>query len=225
VRSLHIVWDWNGTLLDDLDIVVESLNVGTARFGVPSIDHEGYRDHFTRPVRGFYDSLFGRPISDMEWDQLNKSFHDEYYARVERATLTLGARDAIDRVVELGWSQSLLSMSIHDHLLEMVSSHGIADRFVSVDGIRSNTGGLKADHLATHLDSLRKEPTAVLLIGDTPDDAMAARGVGAAIVLYDGGSHHLDVLHALGAPVAYTLGDALDLAVRLAEGETLEAGV
>ena len=225
MRSLHIVWDWNGTLLDDLDIVVESLNVGTARFGVAPIDHNGYRDHFTRPVRGFYESLFSRPVSDMEWAQLNKSFHDEYYARVERATLTTGAREAIDRVVALGWSQSLLSMSIHDRLLEIVSSHGIADRFISIDGIRSPTGGLKARHLEAHLESLQKEPTVVLLIGDTPDDAMAARGVGAAIVLYDGGSHHLDALHALGAPVADTLGEALDAAVRLAEGETLEAGV
>ena len=225
MRSFHIVWDWNGTLLDDLGIVVESLNVGTARFGVPPIDHDGYRDHFTRPVRGFYDSLFGRAISDMEWAELNRSFHDEYYARVERATLTTGARETIDRVVELGWSQSLLSMSIHDHLLEIVSSHGIADRFLSVEGIRSNTGGLKSGHLEAHLDSLQKEPATVLLIGDTPDDAMAARGVGAGIVLYDGGSHHLDALHALGAPVADTLVDALDLAIRLAEGENQEAGV
>jgi len=225
VRSFHIVWDWNGTLLDDLDIVVESLNVGTARFGVPPIDHDGYRDHFTRPVRGFYDSLFGRAISDMEWAELNRSFHDEYHTRVERASLTTGARETIDRVVDLGWSQSLLSMSVHDHLLEIVSSHGIADRFLSVDGIRSNTGGLKAGHLGAHLDSLQKEPATVLLIGDTPDDAMAARGVGAGIVLYDGGSHHLDALHALGAPVADTLMDALDLAIRLAEDETQEAGV
>jgi phosphoglycolate phosphatase-like HAD superfamily hydrolase len=158
----------------------------------------------------------------MEWAQLNKSFHDEYEARVERAKLTTGARETIDRVVELGWSQSLLSMSMHDHLLEIVASHGIADRFVSIDGLPSATGGLKARHLETHLAKLQREPTTVLLIGDTPDDALAARGVGAGIVLYDGGSHHLDALHALGAPVADTLEEALDLAVQLAESDTLE---
>jgi phosphoglycolate phosphatase-like HAD superfamily hydrolase len=217
------VWDWNGTLLDDLDIVIESLNVGIARFGVDPIDHDGYRDHFTRPVRGFYESLFARPVSDMEWAQLNKSFHDEYEARAAQAELTVGAPAAIDRVAVLGWSQSLLSMSMHDHLLEIVASHGIADRFVSIDGLPNATGGLKARHLETHLAKLQREPTNVLLIGDTPDDAMAARGVGAGIVLYDGGSHHLDALHALGAPVAGTLDEALDLAVRLAESDALEA--
>lgn len=223
MHPIHVVWDWNGTLLDDLDIVIESLNVGTARFGVGPIDHDGYRDHFTRPVRGFYESLFARPVSDMEWAQLNKSFHDEYEARAERAPLTTGAREAIDRVVELGWSQSLLSMSMHDHLLEIVASHGIAERFVAIDGLPGATGGLKARHLETHLAKIRREPNTVLLIGDTPDDAMAARGVGAGIVLYDGGSHHLDALHALGAPVAATLDEALDLAVQLAESDAFEA--
>ena len=225
MRIVHIVWDWNGTLLDDLDIVVDSLNVGTARFGVGPIDHDGYRDHFTRPVRGFYESLFSRPVSDMEWEQLNKSFHEEYYARVDRASLTVGALEAIDRVRVLGWTQSLLSMSLHDRLLANVESYGIVDRFTLIDGLRIPSGGLKAVHLETHLETLQLEPDNVVVIGDTPDDAAAAQGVGAGIILYDGGSHHLHVLEDVAAPVAHTLGEAIDFAVRVAAGETLETGV
>lgn len=223
VRSLHIVWDWNGTLLDDLEIVVESLNVGTAAFGIGPIDEDGYRDHFTRPVRAFYESLFSRPISDTEWAQLNKTFHDEYYARVRRAPLTVDATHALERVVEFGWTQSLLSMSIHAQLLEHVASHGITDRFSLIDGLREPTGGLKSQHLETHLNSLGQVPGNALLIGDTPDDAVAARQVGAGIILYDGGSHHLPALRAMRAPVAHSLAEAIELASRVAEGETLEA--
>jgi phosphoglycolate phosphatase-like HAD superfamily hydrolase len=225
VRPLHIVWDWNGTLLDDLDIVVESLNVGTAAFGIPPIDEDGYRDHFMRPVRAFYDSLFGRRISDMEWEQLNTTFHDEYYARLHAAPLTVDAVDAVDRVNALGWSQSLLSMSIHDQLLAAVTSRSIADRFSLIDGLTIPTGGLKSQHLETHLEAMGQDPAGVVLIGDTPDDAVAARQVGAGIILYDGGSHHLPTLKAMGTPVAHSLSDAIDLALRLAEGETLEAMV
>lgn len=223
MTPLHIVWDWNGTLLDDLEIVVEALNVGTAAFGVAPIDEDGYRDHFTRPVRAFYCSLFGRTVSDVEWAYLNKTFHDEYYARVHRAVLTVDAVDAIDRVRGLGWSQSLLSMSVHDQLLPAVTERGIADRFSLIDGLTSPTGGLKSRHLEIHLDSLGHDPRGALLIGDTPDDAVAARHVGAEIILYDGGSHHLPTLEAMGAPVAHSLNDAVDLARRVAGGETLEA--
>lgn len=225
VRPLHIVWDWNGTLLDDLDVVVESVNVGIAEFGLTSIDKDDYRDHFTRPVRAFYDSLFRRSIDDMEWGQLNKTFHDEYYARAHRAPLTMGSVEAVGRVTDLGWSQSLLSMSIHQRLLEAVSAHGIAHHFALVDGLTVPSGGLKTQHLESHLLSLRQEPDDVVLIGDTPDDAVAARDVGAGIILYDGGSHHLPRLKSMGAPVAGTLGEALDLVVRLAHGEPLEAMV
>lgn len=223
VRSLHIVWDWNGTLLDDLDIVIESLNVGTASYDIAPIDEFGYRDHFTRPVRAFYDSLFQRPVSDMEWAHLNKTFHDEYHTRAHGASLTEGSIDAVDRVAALGWTQSLLSMSIHDQLLDAVASRGIADRFALIEGLTTTTGGLKARHLDTHLASLNQDPDRAVLIGDTPDDAVAAREVGAGIVLYDGGSHHVSQLKSMGAPVAHSLGEAVDLAVRLAGGETREA--
>jgi phosphoglycolate phosphatase-like HAD superfamily hydrolase len=222
--SLHIVWDWNGTLLDDLEIVVESLNVGTAEFGVAPIDEDGYRDHFKRPVRAFYDSLFGRMVSDMEWAYLNKTFHDEYNERVHRAPLTVGAVEAVERASSLGWSQSLLSMSIHGQLLDAVISRGIADRFTLIDGLTVPTGGLKSEHLETHLDSLGRDPRGVLLIGDTPDDAVAARQVGAGVILFDGGSHHLPALKAMGAPVAHTLGETIDLALSVAKGGTL-AGI
>ena len=36
----HIIWDWNGTLFDDLHIVVESVNVSLAELGAPPIDAE-----------------------------------------------------------------------------------------------------------------------------------------------------------------------------------------
>lgn len=222
VISVHIVWDWNGTLLDDLDVVVESLNVGIASLGIAPIDADGYRDHFTRPVRAFYDSLFGRPVADMEWDFLDKVFHDEYASRSHRAPLTMGAQEAVARIAGLGWSQSVLSMSVHDQLLEAVASRGIADRFTFIDGLTVPGGGLKRRHLESHLASLDLDGGIVVLIGDTPDDSVAARRVGAEVILFDGGSHHLHTLKATGAPVARTLDEAVDIAWGLAQAEESE---
>jgi phosphoglycolate phosphatase-like HAD superfamily hydrolase len=71
---------------------------------------------------------------------------------------------------------------------------------------------------------LGRDPRGVLLIGDTPDDAVAARQVGAGVILFDGGSHHLPALKAMGAPVAHTLGETIDLALSVAKGGTL-AGI
>lgn len=211
MAAAHVVWDWNGTLLDDLEIVLEALNVGLAGFGLEPVGGDQYRDHFQRPVRSFYSSLFGREITDMEWQVLNKTFHDEYFSRVHRALLAEDALQALDRAEEFGWNQSLLSMTIHDRLVQIVESHGISERFALIDGLSGETGGLKTTHLRHHLEQLGVEAAETLVIGDTPDDAVAARNVGARVALYDGGSHHRHTLDAVGAPVAHTLVEAVEI--------------
>lgn len=213
VRRSHIVWDWNGTLLDDLEIVIESVNVGLESHGVPAIDADTYRHHFIRPVRAFYDALFARSVSDDEWRSLNETFHNEYDSRARQAPLTRDSEEALARVSELGWTQSLLSMSAGDFLAEIVSHHDLAGWFTRVDGVSWPDGGHKAVHLRAHLDSMSIHGGTVVVIGDTPDDAVAAGEAGSASVLYDGGSHHIDALIAHGAPVASTLLEAVDLAV------------
>ena len=215
MNQKHIVWDWNGTLLDDLRVVIEAANVSIGRFGVGPIDENAYRDHFTRPVRDFYDSLFGRPVTDGEWEELNNRFHDEYFSRVETASLTVDTLDALTAVEAYGWGQSLLSMSPQEWLEQIVLARGVSHRFVLVDGLRGPTGGLKAQHMAEHIDALEVEPEMTVVVGDTPDDAVAARHVGARVVLYDGGSHHLPHLEIMGAPVAHSLMEAVEIAATL----------
>lgn len=209
--QLHVVWDWNGTLLDDLDVVLEAANVGLSDFGLGPLDEDMYRDHFTRPVRVFYDSLFGRPVSDEEWERLNHTFHVEYMARADQAPLTADALDALDAVGKHPLVQSLLSMSPQDWLDGIVERKGVINRFASVSGLSGETGGLKAVHMAEHIDALGLDPKQTVVIGDTPDDATAARHVGAHVVLYDGGSHHLPVLQQTDAPVAHSLIEAVDI--------------
>jgi phosphoglycolate phosphatase-like HAD superfamily hydrolase len=215
VTSKHIVWDWNGTLLDDLPVVVEAVNLSMGQLGMPPIDENGYRDHFTRPVRAFYDSLFGRPTTDDEWDRLNEGFHDEYFARVDDAALTVDTSAALDAAATLGWGQSLLSMSPQEWLERVVASKGLIDRFALVSGLSGPTGGLKAQHMESHIEALDIHPERVVVVGDTPDDAVAARHVGAAVVLYDGGSHHLPHLEGMDAPVAHSLLQAVEIASRM----------
>ncbi|MGC2240961.1 MAG: HAD hydrolase-like protein [Acidimicrobiia bacterium] len=222
MRRSHIVWDWNGTLLDDLEIVIESVNVGLESHGMPAIDADTYRHHFVRPVRSFYDSLFGRSVGDDEWRTLNETFHREYDRRAREAPLTTDSREALARVSDLGWTQSLLSMSAGDFLGEIVGHHQLASWFTRVDGVSWPDGGHKAVHLKTHLDSLSIDAGMVVVIGDTPDDAVAASEAGSTAVLYDGGSHHIERLMSHGVPVASTLLEAVDLAAGRASAEPVK---
>jgi phosphoglycolate phosphatase-like HAD superfamily hydrolase len=201
----HLVWDWNGTLFDDQVAVVAAVNDALGRLGLPAIDADGYRTHFTRPVERFYEQVAGRAISAEEWATLDRAYHDSYLGRLERLALAPDARDALAAAEAAGLGQSLLSMWRHDDLTRLVERLQIGRFFARVDGLRRSDGGGKTQHLVAHLAALDLAPPAVVLVGDSLDDLAAARAVGAGCVLYDGGSHHRQALEATGAPVVDTL--------------------
>jgi phosphoglycolate phosphatase-like HAD superfamily hydrolase len=208
----HLVWDWNGTLLDDLTLVVAATNASLASVGGPSVTADEHRRDFRRPISAYYAYVLGRSITDEEFALLDRAFHDAYRSGLPGTCLAVDAWDAL-----AAWSgtQSLLSMYFHDELLPLVSTHGLHARLSRVDGLRATIGGgSKAPHLRAHLDALGLAGPECVLIGDSVDDAHAAQSVGAAVVLYAGGFTHRRTLEQTGLPVAATLVGAVTLAAQ-----------
>jgi phosphoglycolate phosphatase-like HAD superfamily hydrolase len=209
----HLVWDWNGTLLNDLDLVVEATNAAFAAIGGPAVTAEDHRRDFRRPVVDYYAFVLGRPVSADEFVRLDHAFHTAYRTKLLECAL---APDAVAAINAWPGTQSLLSMWFHDELLPEVSRRGLAERLVRVDGLRATVGGgHKAEHLIEHLAALEVKGDEAVLIGDSIDDAHAADEAGAAVVLYAGGFTDPEVLRASGRPLAPTLIEAVELAKRL----------
>jgi phosphoglycolate phosphatase-like HAD superfamily hydrolase len=206
------VWDWNGTLFDDLHIVLKAVNASAADLGLDPIGLDVYRAHYTRPVSLFYERLAGRRIAESEWTSINDRFHDVYRTMIHLARPNESAHRALDLVRSAGIPQSILSMAPHDDLVELVHRLALTDYFDRIDGLRGDPGDAKAAYLEAHLRDLigATQPAEVLVVGDTPDDATAAAHVGANCVLYDNGSHHRSELEGLGVPVVDSLFDAVD---------------
>jgi len=218
----HLVWDWNGTLLDDLTLVVAATNASLGVFGAPAITADDHRRDFRRPIAAYYSFVLGRPVSRQEFIELDRVYHDAYRDGLLDCALSADAEEAM-RV----WpgTQSLLSMWFHDELVPEVTRRGLHAMLGRIDGLRAGMvgGGHKADHLVEHLSALSIAGSDAVLIGDSADDAHAAAAAGAACVLYGGGFTHPDRLVETGAPVASTLLDAVALA-RQAVGLAAEVG-
>lgn len=214
----HLVWDWNGTLLHDIDAVISATNASFQEIGLPPITLERYRDLYCVPVPRFYERLMGRLPSDEEWAVMDEAFHRHYWTLAETAALAIGARQLLTEWQEAGLTQSLCSLAPHEYLLPLVRTHGIERHFVRVDGRtgQSNTG--KAEQMMRHIAALEGvPPQRMVVIGDALDDAVAARHVGARAVLYTGGSHSRASLEAAGVPVVDTLEEAVREAERMAD--------
>jgi phosphoglycolate phosphatase-like HAD superfamily hydrolase len=210
VTRTHLVWDWNGTLLDDLSLVVSSTNHAFAAVGGRTVDADEHRTRFRRPVAEFYAEILERAVDEEEFGALDRIFHDAY--RLGLTTMSLAA-DAMTAIRSWPGSQSLLSMWFHEELVPAVETYGLAGIFTRVDGLRTEVGGdLKAGHLARHLAELGVPGEQVVLIGDSLDDAEAAYSVGGRAVLYTGGFTAPARLRASGRPVADTLVEAVAIA-------------
>ncbi|WP_344671777.1 HAD family hydrolase [Catenulispora yoronensis] len=210
---LHLVWDWNGTVLNDFEIILRSTNDSFGDHGLAPITAEQYRTQIKMPIRSFYADILGHEPTDEEWEGLDSTFHKYYVAYERQARLSDGLPDLFRDWAGRGHSQSLLSMYHDDKLVPVVGHHGIAHHFALVQGTTPPRPARKAEHLADHLRRLRMEPSRVVLIGDSPDDAAAARSVGARVILYSGGFAAAASLRATGAPIA----DSLIAAVAMIE--------
>jgi phosphoglycolate phosphatase-like HAD superfamily hydrolase len=210
MTAKHLVWDWNGTLLDDLHLVVAATNAALVSAGGRAVTVDEHRREFRRPINYYYGDVLGRPVGLAEFAELDRVFHDSY--RLSLADVAL-ASDALPAMTRWTGGQSLLSMWFHHELVPLVTRFGLVERFARVDGLRAETGGgFKAQHLKAHLAEQGLDGADVVLIGDSLDDADAAAAVGARAVLYAGGFTDPDKLRAYGVPVADSLLEAVDLA-------------
>ena len=214
----HVIWDWNGTLFDDLPIVVEAVNACLRSQGVSPIDQETYRSRFVRPLNGFYELLLGRPVDDDLMLELDHVFQDAYREGFDDADLNSEASAAIRSVADSGATQSIVSMLWHDMLVPTVSGFGLDGFMLALDGNRGSAGETKDQHMVHHVGRLRQvypelAGQTMTVIGDIIDDAAAARAAEVRCVLYDGGSQPRRVLERQGVPVVDSLLDAVAIAI------------
>jgi phosphoglycolate phosphatase-like HAD superfamily hydrolase len=206
---LHLVWDWNGTVLNDFDVAMRSTNSSFRDFGLPEITAATYRELLRTPVRSFYAAVLGRDPSDEECDFLEDSFHTYYPLYEKEAPLSSGLPHLFRQWHDAGHTQSLLSLHPHDKLVAAVERHGLTSYFALVQGAAPANPEQKA--VADHLSRLKVDPAAAVLIGDLVDDAHAAKQAGVSVVLYSGGFGAPADLAATGAPVADSLSEAVKL--------------
>ncbi|WP_160050557.1 HAD family hydrolase [Nocardiopsis sp. FR4] len=198
----HIVWDWNGTLLNDNHANLAAVNAVCELFGRDPVEMDYWRSFFRRPLLPCYEELLGRTLAEGEWERMERLYDSSYLEHLPSCDLTPGVPDVLHEWSRGGGTQSLLSMASHGHLVPLVEERGLTPHFTRVDGRQFETEhDSKAEHLVRHLDHQGIDPSRVVLIGDIDDDARAAREAGASVILVASGLMSRERLTATGAPV------------------------
>jgi phosphoglycolate phosphatase len=200
----QIIWDWNGTLLDDTWLCVEIINTYLSDRGLPNISLSRYRNIFAFPVKDYYVTL-GFDFTKESWEEISASFIAEYETKRSRCHLMPEVVETLHHLTSLGISQSILSASKQDYLERAVLEYGIVDFFSTLNGLDNHHAAGKEEIAKEYISSLEVEKSEILLIGDTLHDAHIASVIGMDCFLIPNGHHSKERLMMSGKPIIYSL--------------------
>jgi phosphoglycolate phosphatase len=209
-RYRHIIWDWNGTLLDDLDYCLGVMNAILRPRGLPLLDRTRYHAVFDFPVRDYYARLGFDETKD-SFESLSVEFIHGYDANRLTCALHPGAREQLAAVQAAGLSQSILSAYRHETLVEIVAHFGLLPYFTQLSGLDNIYAHSKAELGRAQVAKLGLPPPEILLIGDTLHDLHVAKEIGVDCVLVAAGHHPAEKLRRHHDRVLDTLDELSDL--------------
>lgn len=182
----YIIWDWNGTLFNDVQLGVDIINNLLKDNNLPQITFDKYRDIFTFPVSDYYQ-IAGFDFNKTSFEILGKKFMDEYERRKYEMDLFEGAREVLELARSRGIKQSVLSAYKQDTLVEILNHYKISEYFESIMGLDNIYAGSK-EHLGIELrKKLSYNEDEILFVGDTLHDADVAKAMNVKCILISKG--------------------------------------
>lgn len=201
----HIIWDWNGTLIDDAGLCVRVLNELLADWGRGPVSVQAYRDEFGFPVRDYYERI-GFPLDREDFESVSQRFIARYYELFAEVRAHFGVVDLIENLRAKGVTHSILSASKQDHLEAAVRTFDLDGHFERLVGIGNIFASGKLAEGKRWVSEMPWDPRTVLLVGDTLHDFEVAEALGVPVVLLAHGHHAPERLRQTGAPVVETPG-------------------
>jgi len=173
----NIIFDWSGTLVDDLPAVWQASNHVLSRAGVPEMSLETFRAEFCLPFKGFYD----RHVPHIQLPQLEEWFHGHFQHAQDSVTPLPHAREFLEFCRARGVRTFVLSAVPEVHFAVQQARTGFGpflDRpYLGVWDKRAKIHEILAENALVAAETL--------FIGDMEHDIETARhgGIGSAAVL------------------------------------------
>jgi phosphoglycolate phosphatase len=199
-----VIWDWNGTLLDDVTLSLSIVNELLSEHNIPKLTRERYREIFDFPVRLYYERA-GLDLTRINFETISGEFCARFEARLQQAPLFPAVNRTLEAVDQSGARQFLLSSTEHRALNRMVSSFGLDGRFDAAKGLADGLAKGKLNAGLELLDQYQIKPQSAVLIGDTLHDAEVADALGVDCLLISSGHHSHERLSKLNHPVFSSL--------------------
>jgi len=198
-RFKAIIWDYNGTLLNDIEIGVESINLMLRKRNLPLLTSESYREVFTFPVKDYYEKV-GFDFHKEDWDVTAHEFIDNYTKRLPNSDIFPEARILLDYFKSQGKKQFILSAMEMTMLKDSTQKLAIQQFFDEISGINDIYASSKIENGRNLFERHQLRAEEVCLLGDTAHDYEVAQALGCHCYLIASGHQSFEKLQATGCP-------------------------
>lgn len=203
-----IIWDWNGTLLNDTGLAVQTMNQMLERRGLPMLSVDGYKSVFTFPVSDYYQKI-GFDFQTEPFEIPALEFIDCYNSQVNECSLHRDALRVLNYFRSIDVKQYILSAMEQVVLDDCLKHYQINDFFEHVSGLDNFYAASKIDNGHRLIAELKLDVKDLVLIGDTVHDFEVATELGCQCVLIADGHQSKEVLQATGVLVIDSISQLL----------------
>lgn len=192
----YIFLDFNGTVLDDVNLCLDILNTMLNEQGVSSITIDEYRNVFTFPIEEYYKNV-GFDFNKKSFKDLSIQFINLFQKNsMIKSTIY---NDVIDFILKYKkeYKFILCSASQIDNLLEQVNHFKIKDYFDDVIGLNDISAKSKKELAKNYIINNDINLKDVLFIGDTKHDYEVASYCDASCFLVSCGHQSKEVLESV----------------------------
>ena len=195
-----IIWDWNGTLLNDLNHCISTINMLLKKRKLPLLTHGRYKEVFSFPVKDYYQTI-GFDFAKEDFAIPAREFIDLYDSGVGSCPLHESAIDVLEFFKKKRHRQFVLS-AMKQNMLETTLKHnGIYEYFEGVAGLNDHYAVSKVERGKELITKFEIEKENTFIVGDTNHDAEVAEALGIKCILIADGHQSEDRLRQTGAPV------------------------
>ncbi len=164
-----ILWDWNGTLLNDTEICRNIVNDLLIHRNITPLSSDRYKDIFTFPVKDYYQKA-GFDFSKEDFEKPADEFIASYNTKIHTAQLHPAAENILRFLKQKSHSQFIVSAMEQNSLDKSINGLGIQSYFEEISGIGDHYATSKTDNAQNLIKKYNLDPQKTCLIGDTIHD-------------------------------------------------------
>lgn len=195
-----IIWDWNGTLLDDVNVCVKAMNRLLVPRKLSPLSKDKYREIFRFPVKDYYREI-GFDFEQEAFEIPALEFMQQYQNLLHEAALFGGVRETLKLLKAAGHRQFVLSAMEQSLLNQLLEQHKISSYFEYIQGIDDHYASGKIMAAQKLVAVIGKCNAPAIMVGDTLHDAEVGAECGFETVLFSGGHFSTNRLKQAGLPL------------------------